>query len=82
MQTGLAYYLITAFSVRLLSQLGGNKDHSTKIYESCLTCMLVAVRSECEFVRKFPLKYSRGHFGAGTREKYYSGGPSVLWTAV
>ena len=26
--------------------------------------MLVAVRSECEFVRKFPLKYSRGHFGA------------------
>ena len=59
-QTGLAYYLITAFSVRLLSQLGGNKDHSTKIYESCLTCMLVAVRSECEFVRKFPLKYSRG----------------------
>ena len=51
---------ITAFSVRLLSQLGGNKDHSTKICESCLTCMLVAVRSECEFVRKFPLKYSRG----------------------
>ena len=61
-QTGSAYYLIIAFSVTLLSQLGGNKDHSTKICESCLTCMLVAVRSECEFVRKFPLKYSRGHF--------------------
>ena len=26
--------------------------------------MLVAGRSECEFVRKFPLKYSRVHFGA------------------
>ena len=50
--TGSAYYLIIAFSVTLLSQLGGNKDHSTKICESCLTCMLVAVRSECEFVRK------------------------------
>ena len=25
--------------------------------------MLVAVRSECEFVRKFPLKYSRGQAG-------------------
>ena len=60
-QTGSAYYLITAFSVRLLSQLGGNKDHSTKLSESCLTCMLVVVRSECEFVIKFPLKYSRGH---------------------
>ena len=60
-QTGSAYYLIIAFSVTLLSQLGGNKDHSTKICESWLTCMLVAVRSECEFVRKFPLKYSRGH---------------------
>ena len=60
MPTGSAYYLIIAFSVTLLSQLGGNKYHSTKICESCLTCMLVAMRSECEFVRKFPLKYSRG----------------------
>ena len=57
-------WLSSMSCVRLLSQLGGNKDHSTKICESCLTCMLVAVRSECEFVRKFPLKYSLGHFGA------------------
>ena len=34
-----------------------HKDHSTKICELCLTCMLVAVRSSAsEFVRKFPLK--------------------------
>ena len=78
MQTGSAYYLIIAFSVTLLSQLGGNKYHSTKICESCLTCMLVVVRSECEFVRKFPLalKYSRGHFGA--KEP----GNSIILTAL
>ena len=64
MPTRSAYNLIIAFSVTLLSQLGGNKYHSMKICESCLTCMFVAVRSECEFVRKFPLKYGRGHFGA------------------
>ena len=38
--------------------------------------MLVAVRSECEFVRKFPLKYSRGHFGA--KEP----GKSIILTAL
>ena len=38
--------------------------------------MLVAVRSECEFVRKFPLKYSRGHFSA--KEP----GNSIILTAL
>ena len=38
--------------------------------------MLDAVRSECEFVRTFPLKYSRRHFGA--KEP----GNSIILTAL
>ena len=55
----MAYYLITAFFSRACSPNLEVINHSTKICESCLTstCMLVAVRSECEFVRKVPLKY-------------------------
>ena len=60
----ICHYIVRDYiRVHQLTNIGFiHSDCCTKICESCLTCMLVVVRSECEFVRKFPVKYSRGQY--------------------